>query len=699
MMGELPSFYESILEMRVIAQAEGDQVDQLRADIADQLEQRFVSTVTWDLPAWEEELGIVPSAGQPIEQRRSVVSSKMRGYGKFSGRLLKTVAEAYANGEVNVRFPVKNLIPPSSDAGWEIRPGSNGAALGSYHWQIDPTANFAGVRIDVTNRVRGRSVTLSIENMTGTHARCYLMKIRGGVTTYHAIIEAKNGVFVGGQKAEHLVYESDITQAAVLLDNAADARGIHTFKNFQLEVGNLRVNDSYTDTLDFVGKVAGSTVENPHVAKRTAGGSSGSSAALIAPSGSWSTELSTAAYGNVAVLSDSVLELSNVGMGNISQMLYSFDLIEYVTHKYGAGVFGGAVTTADKVAWLNANVKTLNANWHGWGSGPRTNLLGVDGNFETDSNADGYADGWSPTGSYAEKSLSTDARFGTRSQRIKGSTFTALAHAVTGVAGKYYVAIADIKKLSADSLATTFRFSTDVNTHVAITSQILTQNVWTTVFVKYSGAFNQVQISQGNDPDYEVLIDGVCVYEVEQSTYNAIGTTITAANIRTQIGTVNKATLGGWNGANWNYYGVTHSQGIVAKLTAHTINPSTISDTIDANGFLHYLAYAPASDGITATTLRTDYIELIVGLQIPRYAGSFEERKDSTIGITFVSTRGVPPNLADIQSVLSDLIPAHLALEFYFTYVTFAELEAANLTFGDIEALGLTFGELEKYKP
>ncbi|SDJ92933.1 putative phage tail protein [Paenibacillus naphthalenovorans] len=109
MLGELPDYYEPILEMRVIVQAEGAKFDQLQADIEDQLNQRFVGTATWDLPNWEEELGIVPRAGQPIEQRRAVVQSKIRGYGKFSGRLLKNVAEAYDNGTVDVSFD-----PPTS---------------------------------------------------------------------------------------------------------------------------------------------------------------------------------------------------------------------------------------------------------------------------------------------------------------------------------------------------------------------------------------------------------------------------------------------------------------------------------------------------------------------------------------------------------------------------------------------------------
>lgn len=104
MLAELPVRYEAIHEIRVIVQAEGEQIDQLQADLADQLNQRFVSTATWDLSEWEEELGNVPPAMQPIDQRRAVVRSKMRGFGKFTGALLKSVAVAYDNGEIEVTF-------------------------------------------------------------------------------------------------------------------------------------------------------------------------------------------------------------------------------------------------------------------------------------------------------------------------------------------------------------------------------------------------------------------------------------------------------------------------------------------------------------------------------------------------------------------------------------------------------------------
>lgn len=50
------------------------------------------------------ELGIPTDRNKPIEQRRAVLESKLRGAGTFSGALVKNVAEAYDGGTVEVSF-------------------------------------------------------------------------------------------------------------------------------------------------------------------------------------------------------------------------------------------------------------------------------------------------------------------------------------------------------------------------------------------------------------------------------------------------------------------------------------------------------------------------------------------------------------------------------------------------------------------
>jgi len=104
LMAEWPEFYQDVREMQAIAAAEGSQLDRLRAELAEQLQQRFASTATWGLEDWERELGITAQSVMPLEQRRAVVLSKIRGFGKFSGQLLKSVAQAYENGQIEVGY-------------------------------------------------------------------------------------------------------------------------------------------------------------------------------------------------------------------------------------------------------------------------------------------------------------------------------------------------------------------------------------------------------------------------------------------------------------------------------------------------------------------------------------------------------------------------------------------------------------------
>ncbi|MGO4540143.1 putative phage tail protein [Paenibacillus sp. 2TAB19] len=101
-LGHLPSFYEDNKEFRLLAEAEGEELDDLVEAIEAGFDQRFVDSATWGLVRWERELGVTPYAGQPYDQRRAVIRSKLRGTGTVTARLIKSVAEAYANGEVEV---------------------------------------------------------------------------------------------------------------------------------------------------------------------------------------------------------------------------------------------------------------------------------------------------------------------------------------------------------------------------------------------------------------------------------------------------------------------------------------------------------------------------------------------------------------------------------------------------------------------
>ncbi|WP_127593436.1 YmfQ family protein [Paenibacillus lautus] len=101
-LGYLPSFYHDVREMKVIAGAEGAELDKLTQQLEDQLDQYYPETATWALSRYEQDLNIPVNLSKPIEQRRSVVISKMRGSGKVSASMLKNVAQAYERGSIEV---------------------------------------------------------------------------------------------------------------------------------------------------------------------------------------------------------------------------------------------------------------------------------------------------------------------------------------------------------------------------------------------------------------------------------------------------------------------------------------------------------------------------------------------------------------------------------------------------------------------
>ncbi len=98
----LPAYYETSRVMQSDMEAKGSELDALYQALNEAADQFFVRTATWGLDRWEEELGIPTDRAKPIEQRRAVLESKLRGAGTFSGRLVKNVAEAYERGNIEV---------------------------------------------------------------------------------------------------------------------------------------------------------------------------------------------------------------------------------------------------------------------------------------------------------------------------------------------------------------------------------------------------------------------------------------------------------------------------------------------------------------------------------------------------------------------------------------------------------------------
>lgn len=90
------------------------EVDSMKAAYVDLFNQFFVSTATWGLDEWERLVGLETDYKLSYETRRSNVMAEMRRRDITTVQAIKTVAEAYSNGECEVvehfgeyRFTIK----------------------------------------------------------------------------------------------------------------------------------------------------------------------------------------------------------------------------------------------------------------------------------------------------------------------------------------------------------------------------------------------------------------------------------------------------------------------------------------------------------------------------------------------------------------------------------------------------------------
>lgn len=90
-----------------IFNAEEKQFDKLNVNIEDLRLQMDIDTATWGLDIYEKDLGIETDRHKSLEERRSVIKSKMRGSGKVDAALIKIVADSFTNGDVDVLFDGK----------------------------------------------------------------------------------------------------------------------------------------------------------------------------------------------------------------------------------------------------------------------------------------------------------------------------------------------------------------------------------------------------------------------------------------------------------------------------------------------------------------------------------------------------------------------------------------------------------------
>jgi len=157
------------------------------------------------------------------------------------------------------------------------------------------------------------------------------------------------------------------------------------------------------------------------------------------------------------------------------------------------------------------------------------NLLGVNGNFEVDSNADGVADGW--TNNIAAPAVgalsTTNVKYGTKAQKITSTATEATAwrytrRPISYVAGNYYLVLVDAIT-DGTSLATLRAYYNDVSgTLYASSTTSKTLYCKLLVTSNTTGSFIDLVNNNSIGTVGWVQFDGLRLYEITQATYNLI---------------------------------------------------------------------------------------------------------------------------------------------------------------------------------
>lgn len=100
--GYLPLYYADSAAVRNLLDREGTEIADLNADIYGVLAQFSIDTATWGLANWERVFGILTDETKPIDQRRGVIKSLLRGQGTVTAASLRNVAESFVHGTVEV---------------------------------------------------------------------------------------------------------------------------------------------------------------------------------------------------------------------------------------------------------------------------------------------------------------------------------------------------------------------------------------------------------------------------------------------------------------------------------------------------------------------------------------------------------------------------------------------------------------------
>lgn len=714
MVDSAPDYYQQAAAYIAIQQAVADELDAEELDDADVQLQLSATTATWGLTYWEETLKIPVVVADGYEVRRSRVLGKLRGVGNFSADLIKSIAESYSGGEVEVYSYLKNMIPPFTDPRWTLHENTR-MKLATFAGKI------AGSVIENPHRAYF-GYDIGLRNPSGFTTEVPYSNI----ATLNGVLDTRTNGTVG-YTSQHL-FSFDLIQhvirnygAAVFGTAVTTADRVAWLKtNLSKCVGNwwgfgssFNGNKAYWTWWNATsnawvpyssttsGAVAKLAIPNSNVAAIDANGFVHFNANADPSNGTVASVLNTdyvelEVYFKPGVLPVKDYEIETQATGASQYCSIDLPVIPGQTYTVSGKVEGtGGVIGRN---FIDASGATI---------GAYVNLIRSHTNpvaIQAPSNAAKirlYLNTEAP-GPYTFKNPML--QMGNHTQQVTQSDVT---NFVGKVSGSTVENPHTAKRNSSPTLITPSGSWVELNNdgEQRPYSVIATLNGVSSVQSSVTNTIVSQQIFSFDLIQHVIRKYGAAVFG------NAVTTADRVAWLKLNVTEVvgdwwgfgsgpsgNKAYWLWWNGSAWQTSVQTsHTSGTVQKLSRPI--SSSLTGAIDGNGFVHFLAYADASNGTTASVINTDSVELQVNLSYTAFTSKFEPRKAYTIGIKFIGARGVPENLADLQAQLADIVHANLQLEYFFSFLTWEELSAAGVTWDELDALNLTWEEFETYRP
>lgn len=95
-------------------------------------------------------------------------------------------------------------------------------------------------------------------------------------------------------------------------------------------------------------------------------------------------------------------------------------------------------------------------------------------------------------------------------------------------------------------------------------------------------------------------------------------------------------------------------------------------------------------------TTTHEMIRTVSGSYVNGEVAVTENNPGYSFTVKFISTKGIPPNLDDLKAAIEEIKPAHLAVEYQFSYLIWREIDAAGIIFPELDQKNLTWIEFER---